>query len=271
MTLAVAVVCQDGVVVAADSRTTLNNFRASRVGSDATHKVFGSGRVAIATWGEAFVLGRSVAHHMANFADAESGTGHHPRAAAERLAEHFGDLCDQQLPTDLAMAAQQDLSLGFLVAGHDQAGVGEVWDVRLPDRTVELAATMAEGGAAVWRGQTDVVSRLLAGFDDALLADAAVRYGLWREYEALRPLLRQCGYRIPFDTMNLQDAIDLAALCVRVTTEVQRFSLGASLRAPEFSWPGVGGPTEIAAVTARGGFAWVQRTALRGEDQERKR
>lgn len=267
MTLAVAVVCQDGVVVAADSRTTLNNFRASRVGSDATHKVFGSGRVAIATWGEAFVLGRSVAHHMANFADAESGNCHHPRAAAEALADHFGDLCDQQLPTDLALAAQQDLSLGFLVAGHDQAGVGEAWEVRLPDREVELAASMAEGGGAVWRGQTDVVSRLLLGYDEGLFDEATARYGFRHEYETLKPLLRQFGYRIPFETMNLQDAVDLAALCMRVTVDVQRFSLGANLHAPEFSWPGVGGPTEIAAVTVRGGFAWVQRTAVRGEDQ----
>ncbi|HKE72433.1 MAG TPA: hypothetical protein VKB57_02390 [Acidimicrobiales bacterium] len=267
MTLAVAVVCQDGVVVAADSRTTLNNFRASRVGSDATHKVFGSGRVAIATWGEAFVLGRSVAHHMANFADAESGNCHHPRAAAEALADHFGDLCDQQLPTEMAIAAQQDMALGFLVAGHDQAGVGEAWEVRLPDREVELAATMAEGGAAVWRGQGDVVSRLLVGFDESLLERVVGRYGLRREYEALRPLLRECGYRIPFETMNLQDAVDLAALCLRVTADVQRFSLGASLHSPEFSWPGVGGPTEIAAVTLRGGFSWVQRTALRAGDQ----
>jgi hypothetical protein len=34
---------------------------------------------------------------------------------------------------------------------------------------------------------------------------------------------------------------------------------------PEFSWPGVGGPVEIATVTAMGGFDWVQRTTLRGE------
>ena len=48
MTLAVTVVCQDGVVVAADSRTTLANHRMLRVGSDFTHKVFESGRVAVA-------------------------------------------------------------------------------------------------------------------------------------------------------------------------------------------------------------------------------
>lgn len=267
MTLAVAVVCQDGVVVAADSRTTLNNFRASRVGSDFTHKVFGSGGVAIATWGEAFVLGRSVAHHMASFVATEAGDCHHPRPAAERLAEHFGDLYDQQLPTDMDLAVRQEAALGFLVAGHDQAGVGEAWEVRLPDRTVELAATTAEGGAAVWRGQGDVVSRLLLGFDEPLLEGASARYGLRREYQALLPLLRECGYRIPFETMNLQDAVDLATLCLRVTMDVQRFSLGASLRAPEFSWPGVGGPVEIAAVTVRDGFCWVQRTDLRGERQ----
>ena len=47
MTLAVTVVCQDGVVVAADSRTTLANDRTLRVASDFTHKVFESGRVAV--------------------------------------------------------------------------------------------------------------------------------------------------------------------------------------------------------------------------------
>ena len=35
--------------------------------------------------------------------------------------------------------------------------------------------------------------------------------------------------------------------------------------APEFSWPGVGGPIEIATVTAAAGYRWVQRTLVQGE------
>ena len=84
MTLAVTVVCQDGVVVAADSRTTLGNHRMLRVGSDFTHKVFASGEVAVATYGEAFVDDRSIASHMAEFAAVEAGNCAHPGPVAER-------------------------------------------------------------------------------------------------------------------------------------------------------------------------------------------
>ena len=61
MTLAVTVVCQDGIVIAADSRTTISNHQWFRIGSDFTHKVFESGEVAVATYGEAFLLDRSIA------------------------------------------------------------------------------------------------------------------------------------------------------------------------------------------------------------------
>jgi hypothetical protein len=267
MTLAVTVVCQDGVVVAADSRTTLSNYRASRVGSDYTHKVFGSGRVAAATWGEAFILGRSMAGHMADFAEAEVANCDHPEAAAERLAEYFGDLYDQMLPHDLDLAVSEPSALGFLVAGYDERGLAEAWEVDVPHRAIGLVATNEGGGGAVWRGQSDVVTRLLAGYDQVLLKRLARDHHREREYHALEPLLEQLTYSIPFDTMNLQDGIDLAVLCLRTTIAVQRFSLGALAEAPAFSWPGVGGPIEIATVTERGGFGWVQRTAIHGTPQ----
>ena len=264
MTLAVTVVCQDGVVMAADSRTTLSNYRSSRVGSDYTHKVFGSGKVAAATWGEAFVLGRSMAGHMADFAEAEVAHCDHPEEAAERLAEYFGDLYDQMLPTDLDLAVSEPSALGFLVAGYDERGLPEAWEVDVPQRSIGLVATIEHGGGAVWRGQSDVVTRMLFGYDQILLKRLARDHHRERELQALMPVLDQLPYRIPFDTMNLQDGIDLAALCLRTTMAVQRFSLGALAEAPNFSWPGVGGPIEIATVTERGGFAWVQRTAIAG-------
>jgi hypothetical protein len=266
MTLAVAVVCHDGVVVAADSRTTLRNYRSARVGSDYTHKVFEVGRVAVATWGEAFVLGRSVSSHMADFAEAEGGKCAHPEGAAERLATWFGDLCDQDVPTEAELAwGAAPLELGFLVGGHDEFAIGEAWEVRLPARTVELVATMAAVGGSVWRGQNDVVYRILEGYDVDLLGGLVRQAGYQRQYADVRLLLERCTYRIPYEAINLQDAIDLAVLGVRTTADVQRLSLGPLAMADEFAWPGVGGPIEIATVTPRDGVAWVQRTTLRGE------
>ena len=98
MTLAVTVVCQDGVVVAADSsRTTLANDRTLRVASDFTHKVFESGQVAVTTYGEALLLGRSVASHMAEFAVVEAGNCDHPGPTAQALADFFGERYDRRL------------------------------------------------------------------------------------------------------------------------------------------------------------------------------
>jgi hypothetical protein len=266
VTLAVTVVCQDGVVVAADSRTTLANHRMLRVGSDFTHKVFESGRVAVATYGDAFVGGRSIASHMAEFAVVHSGNCDHPGPTAQHVAEFFGDRYDQQAGDDPDdMSPPPVAALGFLVGGYDDAGVGEAWEVVLPERLVERIATTTEGGGAAWRGQSDVITRIVRGSDLELLERLADAHQLQRELHSLTPLLDACTYRIPFDSMNLQDGIDFAVLCIRTTIDVQRLTLGPVATLPEFSWPGVGGPVEIATVTAPAGFAWVQRTRVQGE------
>jgi hypothetical protein len=268
MTLAVTVVCQDGVVVAADSRTTLGNHRMLRVGSDFTHKVFAPGGVAVATYGEAFVDERSIASHMAEFAVVEAGNCAHPGPTARKLAAFFGDRYDAHraaLGDDEGAPPPGVAALGFLVSGYDDTGVGEAWEVTLPDRAVEQIATTANGGGAAWRGQSDVVTRIVRGADLELLVRLAAVHKLGAELDAVMPMLDECSYRIPFDSMNLQDGIDFAVLCIRTTIDVQRLTLGPLATAPEFSWPGVGGPIEIATVTATGGFAWVQRTSVQGE------
>ena len=103
-------------------------------------------------------------------------------------------------------------ALGFLVGGYDAAGVGEAWEVILPDRIIEPIATTADGGGAAWRGQSDVVTRLIRGSDLELLERLADAHQLGEELHQLTPLLDACGYRIPFDSMNLQDGIDFAVL-----------------------------------------------------------
>jgi hypothetical protein len=188
MTLAVTVVSQDGVVVAADSRTTLANHRMLRVGSDFTHKVFESGGVAVATYGEAFVTDRSIASHMAEFTAVEAGNCDHPGPTADRLAEFFGDRYDDHLATAGDDAPPPGVAaLGFLVSGYDDAGVGEAWEVTL-------------------RGRSDVVTRIVRGSDLELLDRLAAAHKLADELHALAPLLEACSYRIRFDSMTCRMA-----------------------------------------------------------------
>jgi hypothetical protein len=71
---------------------------------------------------------------MAEFAVAEAGSCEHPGPTAQALADLFGDRYREQLamtgddPPPPGVAA-----LGFLVGGYDSGGVGEAFEVTIPD------------------------------------------------------------------------------------------------------------------------------------------
>ena len=262
ITLAIAVATADGIVVAADSRTTAAPPNQNpRVLSDFTHKVFGAGQCAIATYGYAFLLGRNVAGHMAGFVASLEDTALATKDMADRVSVFFGGLLDQHYDQGLDQRPEPGSDvLGFLVGGYE-GGTGSIYDVSLPSRSVTLITP--NGSGAAWRGQTDVLTRVLFGTDLAL-AEALIDEGERVELMAkLKPLADQMLYIIPFDGMNLQDAVDFASFAIRTTIDVQRLTHGVVGRPG--SWPGVGGPIEIAAVTPTSGFRWVQQTTLQGE------
>lgn len=155
-------------------------------------------------------------------------------------------------------------AVGFLLGGYDEGGIGEAWEVGIPNNLVDLIATTATRGGAATRGQTEVVRRLLKGIDAELLGDLASRSDKLLHLEALAEEIEALGYIIPFESMNLQDAIDFAVLLFRTTIDIQRQTLGTHA-VDDFYWPGVGGPIEIATVDAFDGFTWIQQTSVQGE------
>jgi hypothetical protein len=264
VTLAIGVVVSDGVVVAADSRTSqklAGDNTPFRVLSDFTHKVFRVGTVAVATHGYAILLGRNIAGHVSEFSAQFKGEDT-ARAVAEglstffekRFAEHVAEF-----PAD--KPAPGNTALGFLVGGFD-AGVGCLHEVSVPDGEVTKLGDSSTGTAA-WRGQTDVIIRLVKGVDLDQLNRHAVDAGLTEHLEGLGPVWSKMEYVIQFNVMNVQDAVDFAVLAIRTTIDVQRLTHGT--RGAPGSWPGVGGPIEVATVTAEAGFQWLQQTQLQAE------
>ena len=266
MTLAVAVVTSDGIVVAADSRTTWAG-NPTRVLSDFTHKAFRVGDVAIATFGFAFLVGRNIAGHMGEFAQLTNGEEHGPEETTELLRDFFGERLDRHFEEGSDARPEEGVdSLGFLVGGYSD-GTGSILELGLPTRNITKIADSASGGGAAWRGQGEIFTRLVKGVDlSNLLMLTAEVDGLRQSMESLQSTFEKMEYAIPFGSMGLQDAIDIAVLAIRTTIDVQRLTFG-TVRAIEQigSWPGVGGPIEIAAVTPLDGFSWVQRTLLQGE------
>lgn len=106
---------------------------------------------------------------------------------------------------------------------------------------------------ASWHGQTDAIVRLYKGYDPRLrqvLIDKGIDQKIIDE---LPKDLVKLEWQVMYDGMPLQDAIDLAEYLIKVVIGSYRFPLGA---------PTCGGHIDIAVITHKG-FTWVRRKSWR--------
>jgi len=252
VTVAMGVGVPEGLVLAADSRSTYVNSRKwPKVASDYAQKVFKlSDHVGAATFGWGFLTKKNIHSLVLDFVRRAP-----PEAYVEEVCQPLVDYFERRYEehVDGGLDEKTKEAVGFIVGGYDRDGRGRLFECRIPGaRVKERAGTERPG--ALWSGQIDVVQRLIKGVDPRLdrskLPDEAVR------------ALDGLEYVIHFQRMTLQDAVDFAVLMVRTTIDVQRFSDG--IRARPGDAAGVGGHIDVAAVGVDG-FRWVQRKSLRGE------
>lgn len=260
MTIVVGVAAPDGLILAADSRTTFmpgGSRGRTRVGSDSVQKVFPLyGRYGVACYGAMFVDGKTVGGQMDEF---EASTPE-PANIGE-LTSTLGAFFEDRIVGGLAASGKpwrrgQRWQLGFLAAGYDDSRVGHLVDVRVPESEgpgiFPSGASTADIGVA-WRGQDDVINRLVGGVDSNTLFASGVHVS-----DALHEALASLEYNL-MRPITAQDAVDWATFLIRTTVEMQRFSDGT--RAQPGGVPGCGGVIRILHVTRRG-VEWVSRPAL---------
>jgi 20S proteasome alpha/beta subunit len=100
MTVVVGVAAPDGIILAADSRTTLQweTGGRHRIMSDTTQKVFAvSGRIGVATYGNAFIGNRTIAGLMDEFVAQRS---EQMPESADAVATVLGDFFHERFQTD---------------------------------------------------------------------------------------------------------------------------------------------------------------------------
>lgn len=254
MTVAVALKVRDGIVLAADSATTLM----APDGSAANHNVYNHANkivnlckgtpIGFMTWGIGGFGSANVAmlakDFRANKWQPHFAAGYEVRAVAEELARFFQGLA-------------QGVSgpFGFLVAGHTPgAQLGEAWVVNLNDGVWSDPEEVLPGEQGiVWFGQVEWLQRLLLGFDFPKVAAALTEdVGLPVDEldQAIRALQLRTEAVFIHPAMPIQDVVNLGGFLVEVTKGSVAFAPGPLT---------VGGPTEIAAITKHEGFKWVTR------------
>jgi len=273
MTIAISFRVSDGVVLAADSASTL--LAQTATGTEAVqvfnnaNKIFNLRKglpVGAITWGAGSIGRASTSTLMKDLRDRFSGRDsahvdwHIDQAnytvlgVAERVKQFIYDEC--YVPT--FQAWQTKPVLGFIVAGYS-AGEGMAREYRIDIDAIGNCTGPVEINpdqcSICWNGEPEAITRLVLGFSAQL--PELVRQALPNvppdqvnnAFETAKATLQQATPLI-YDPMPIQDAIDLADFLVELTKKFSRYTPGAAT---------VGGPAEVAVITKHEGFKWVKR------------
>jgi hypothetical protein len=268
MSLCISVVTPEGIVVAGESRQTQVIGGVNRVGSDSATKVFSvSDSVLAACAGWAFLQpqGSTVAKNISSLIEdfkPSIPTGAATQDIAVLLWEHFNTLYREhvaQFPTQAV--ATGDIAINFIVAGYDPGtSQGTLFHVNIPSTVAPGAPSRSTNLAPGpwWIGQTDVVARIINGYDPRVMNFPFVQAA--NQNNAALILLNGMSYAVFYGTMTIQDAIDFAVAMIQVTIIIQRFTAGINTQPGAVA--GVGGPIDIAVVQPGKEIKWISKKEL---------
>jgi hypothetical protein len=267
MSLCIAVVTPEGIVVAGDSRQTQFLAGVNRVGSDSAIKVFDlTDTVIAATAGWAFLQpqGSTVQKNISSLIEDFRVTipqGSGVQAITALLWTYFNTLYQQHVAQQPATAVPPgQIALSFIVTGYDPGSrVGTLFSIDIPSAAAPLAAARSTHSPGPWWiGQIDVVARIINGYDFRALSlpfvQAANQTGI------ATAQLAGLSYLVYYNTMTIQDAIDFAVGMIQITITIQKFAAGVVVtQAISPAVAGVGGPIDVAVIRPGMKVVWVRR------------
>ncbi|OGD57338.1 hypothetical protein A2V71_00770 [Candidatus Berkelbacteria bacterium RBG_13_40_8] len=156
----------------------------------------------------------------------------------------------------------------IMVAGYDHSGSHSVYVCNIPGEIENHRDSKEKNKeyGANWIGQTDVVTRIILGFDNRIGNIKFVKEAMDSQgKDAINKQLRNLEYAINWGTMTLQDAVDFCTLAIKTTSAIQKFSDG--IAADPGDMPGVGGEVDLAVITPDKGFVWINKKGIQIDDK----
>jgi hypothetical protein len=268
MSLGIIIKGPEGLVLAADSRVTLqakSETETLTVNFDNATKLLSFSKpheyVGAVTYGAA-VIGLRTAQSFIPELEEEILEEQKKRLEVEDyatlLSNFFGKQWQKTMPSDYPGP-----SMTFVVGGYGPTdSYGRVFLFSLPDQKDPVEQNKNDENNNVpnfgmtWGGQLQIASRIIHGFDPELRSILQKELGLddagWSRIQ--QALMRRLQFSIPYQVLPLQDCVNLATMMIRTTVEAQSLSVGVR---------GVGGPMDLAVVTRTEGLRYIQKKALR--------
>lgn len=241
MSFIITIFTREGIVMASDSRLTLNAEQQTPKGqrhllaagmSDSNNKTFlAKNSIGVSTFGQADISGNPISGFIQNFISDHNIPNTSVSSFAQDINEHFRSF--NPIP-----------DVGFHIAGYeliDNILKPKVYKVAPFHNLVQLKNPENEKGevqGATWDGESDILIRLI---------QPVFQKGDGGQFVPL-PF-----FPIPWQFFTLQDAIDFAVFAIQTTIDCVRF----------FPRPKtVGGPIDVLILTKERSF-WLAKKELK--------
>lgn len=261
MTIVLALKVGDGIVLGADSASTIidqaNTYHNSYFSAEKLFNLVKGLPIGSLTYGLGGLTGRSIGSLTKDLRDRMSDpaqaawyldpASYTMADVASRMKQYFYD----ELYAPNIPASPQAPAMGFLIGGYSAGQTSaEIWRLSIREGgTVDPPAQVCpptEPWAAHWEGQGEAIRRLLMGYSwqivARLLAAGMTQPDALSLVQSVEPMVHP--------TMPIQDAIDLVHFLIDVTCNFVRFAPGYAT---------VAQPIDSAAITRHEGFRWVRR------------
>jgi hypothetical protein len=269
MTIALAIKVNDGLVLAADSASTLSSLKA-----DGGHDVFNvydnankmvnlhkGLPIGALTWGQGEINDHSIGTLLKDLRlRFEGGSPDHldwkidPEnyqisEIANKVREYF---YEELLKNGSLIINNDKYLLGLLIGGYSSSSMDpESYTLTILSTSCVGPTQVLQKSGAVWHGQPEAISRLLLGLSSNITL-ALQNLGVSPSDSEIytERLKQQTAITLIVPSMPIQDVIDLAKFLVETTVQFTKFAPGSN---------SVGGPIEIASMTRHEGFKWISR------------
>lgn len=261
MTIIVTTLVPNGIVIAADSRQVSRSVGGQlRVSSDQAQKIYQiNSHLAVATCGLSTfyvneeaplpveeIIRREVGQQNKDIHVIDVAKGLHKRLS-EYLLKHNN------------IVAQKEDGVQLFIIGYDSLGdVGKLYRCSITGDVTLERETNDPG--VFWCGTGAIIDRLILGCDP-LLREQLISSGLLSTTLETDPLyLKKFQLYIDFQTLSLQDAVDLTTILAHTTIHLYGLSNGVIGNPGLF--PLCGGVLDIAIITPGDGFKWLKKKSL---------
>jgi len=270
MTIAISVKVHDGVVLAADSASTLfsENGAVSHVYNNAS-KVFNLYKcndkkpnglpIGIMTYGLGGIGNSSISTLIKDFRnslmdDGDQWSFNPEDYQVKKVVDDFKTFIFDQNYKPFFKEITNTPHLGFVIAGYSsKAALAEEWRIEIVNGECSEPVPIRKNEEAgiAWGGENRAVVRLILGYDPFLpniLKDMGINEV--DVEKSIKFIQSKTEIHIIPPAMPIQDAIDVARFLAETTIMFTHFLPQA---------PTVGGPIDIATITKHEGFKWVTR------------